>query len=106
MTKLEVVLKCSMSEKVLNDCIKVIDKKVKEDVSPEKKKSYCKKVIKRRILNENLSIQQLKEVFEHNPCTFNCDIREKIRNDIDVLLDNATEELVKIVDGLDSPGEE
>jgi hypothetical protein len=105
MSKLKEVLMCYMNNSVLDDCITVIDRKMKKDVSLEDKKSYCEAAIKRRILNENLSIQQIKEVFKYNPSTFNEDVIEKILADIDVLLDHAAEELFQIVEEFYRPSE-
>ena len=103
MKNLKVVLMSHMGDKSLEDCIKDIDRKTKNIISSDERKSISKEVLKRYILSDGLSITQIREIFEINQSYFDDDVREKIYGGIDELMDQVTEELAKITEESDSP---
>lgn len=101
-SKLEEVLMHFLSTKALKDCIRSIKSKIKDVSSDQQREVYCQSVLREYIISQGLSIKQIEEIFDFNKGHFNKDVREKIKCDIDKLMESVTEELTKIA--LDSEG--
>ena len=101
-SKLEEVLMHSLCTKALKDCIRSIKSKISDVSSDQQRKIYCQSVLREYIISQGLSIKQIEEIFDVNKGHFNEDVREKIKCDIDKLMESVTKELTKIA--LDSEG--